>query len=90
MKWRRTGGLRGQLEPRYAVGVRKHVARGVVGLAPSHESRPLEVAHRARAGIGEEVELDVARRKLEEVPARSLERLFPLPRKSSSESARPS
>ena len=60
-----------RLEPREAL-------RAGVGLVAEHHRRPLRVAHRAGAGVGQEIELDVARGELEDVPAGDLERALAL------------
>jgi hypothetical protein len=61
----------------------REAARAGIGLIAPHERRPLILAHSTRAGVGQEIELDVSSRKLERVPSGRLERVLALrPRRS--------
>ena len=49
-----------------------------VGLVAHHDRRPLPVAHRVRAGVGQQVDRDLIRAQEERVPARVVHRRAPL------------
>ena len=66
--------VRDLLEPEPAPGAR-------VGLVAAHHRGPLLGAHRARTGVGEEIDDDVLRAEAEEVELRLLEHPAPLARR---------
>ena len=66
------------------------VAAAGVGLVAEHHPGPLAVAHRVRAGVGEEVDVDLLRAQQEGVVAGLGERALALLRAWTSTAARPS